>query len=44
VLFPSLPLRGRVLALRRDLRAADGLFGALADALGKQLVTKEPAP
>jgi predicted nucleic acid-binding protein len=42
-LFPSLPLRERVWALRRNLTAADALFAALAEALDEPLATKDRA-
>lgn len=40
-LFPTLPLRGRAFELRANLTAADGLFVALAEALGEPLATKD---
>lgn len=40
-LFPTLPLRGRAFELRTNLTAADGLFVALAEALGEPLATKD---
>jgi predicted nucleic acid-binding protein len=42
-LFPSLPLRRRAWALRRNLTAADALFVALAERLGEPLATKDRA-
>jgi predicted nucleic acid-binding protein len=42
-LFPSLPLRGRVWALRGNLTAADALFVALAEQLDEPLATKDGA-
>jgi predicted nucleic acid-binding protein len=42
-LFPSLPLRQRVWALRRNFTAADALFVALAEQLGEPLATKDSA-
>jgi predicted nucleic acid-binding protein len=42
-LFPSLPLRRRAWALRRNLTAADGLFIALAEYLDEPLATKDTA-
>jgi predicted nucleic acid-binding protein len=42
-LFPSLPLRRRVWALRRNLTAADALFVALAEQLDEPLATKDGA-
>jgi predicted nucleic acid-binding protein len=38
-LFPSLPLRERAWALRRNLTEADALFVALAEDLGEPLAT-----
>ena len=40
-LFPALPLRQRAFDLRANLTAADGLFVALAEALGEPLATKD---
>ena len=40
-LFPSLPLRERVWALRRNLTAADALFVALAESLDEPFATKD---
>lgn len=40
-LFPSLPLRERVWALRANLTAADALFVALAETLEEPLATKD---
>ena len=40
-LFPSLPLRERVWALRGNLTAADALFVALAEQLSEPLATKD---
>lgn len=42
-LFPSLPLRKRAWALRRNLTAADALFVALAEDLDEPLATKDSA-
>jgi predicted nucleic acid-binding protein len=42
-LFPSLPLRNRAWALRRNLTAADALFAALAEQLDEPLATKDKA-
>jgi predicted nucleic acid-binding protein len=42
-LFPSLPLRRRAWALRRNLTAADALFAALAEQLDEPLATKDDA-
>jgi len=42
-LFPSLPLRERVWALRRNFTAADALFVALAEDLNEPLATKDNA-
>jgi predicted nucleic acid-binding protein len=42
-LFPSLPLRDRAWALRRNLTAADALFVALAEQLEEPLATKDGA-
>ncbi|HVA19410.1 MAG TPA: type II toxin-antitoxin system VapC family toxin [Solirubrobacteraceae bacterium] len=42
-LFPSLPLRQRAWALRRNLTAADALFVALAEQLEEPLATKDGA-
>ena len=42
-LFPSLPLRERVWALRANLTAADALFVALAEDLEEPLATKDGA-
>jgi predicted nucleic acid-binding protein len=42
-LFPSLPLRARAWALRRNLTAADALFVALAERLDEPLATKDQA-
>ncbi len=42
-LFPSLPLRERVWALRSNLTAADALFVALAESLDEPLATKDGA-
>jgi predicted nucleic acid-binding protein len=42
-LFPSLPLRRRAWALRRNLTAADALFVALAETLDEPLATKDAA-
>ncbi len=42
-LFPSLPLRERVWALRHNLTAADALFVALAETLDEPLATKDGA-
>jgi predicted nucleic acid-binding protein len=42
-LFPSLPLRERVWALRVNLTAADALFVALAEDLEEPLATKDGA-
>ncbi len=42
-LFPSLPLRTRAWALRRNLTAADALFVALAEELAEPLATKDAA-
>lgn len=42
-LFPCLPLRQRVWALRRNFTAADALFVALAEQLGAPLATKDSA-
>jgi predicted nucleic acid-binding protein len=40
-LFPAMPLRQRAFELRDRLTAADGLFVALAEALGEPLATKD---
>jgi predicted nucleic acid-binding protein len=40
-LFPSLPLRHRVWALRENFTAADALFIALAEQLDEPLATKD---
>ncbi|MGH2853651.1 MAG: type II toxin-antitoxin system VapC family toxin [Solirubrobacteraceae bacterium] len=40
-LFPSLPLRRRAWALRRNLTAADALFAALAEHLDEPFATKD---
>jgi len=42
-LFPSLPLRKRAWALRRNLTVADALFVALAEQLGEPLATRDTA-
>ena len=42
-LFPSLPLRKRAWALRRNLTTADALFAALAEQLEEPLATKDSA-
>jgi predicted nucleic acid-binding protein len=42
-LFPSLPLRRRAWALRRNLTSADALFAALAEQLDEPLATKDSA-
>ncbi|HZL06767.1 MAG TPA: type II toxin-antitoxin system VapC family toxin [Coriobacteriia bacterium] len=42
-LFPCLPLRQRVWALRRNFTAADALFVALAEQLDEPLATKDSA-
>jgi predicted nucleic acid-binding protein len=42
-LFPSLPLRQRAWALRRNLTAADALFVALAEQLDEPLASKDRA-
>jgi len=42
-LFPTLPLRRRAWALRRDLTAADALFAALAEQLDEPFATKDGA-
>jgi predicted nucleic acid-binding protein len=42
-LFPSLPLRQRAWALRRNLTAADALFVALAEDLDEPFATKDGA-
>lgn len=42
-LFPSLPLRQRAWALRRNLTAADALFVALAEDLDEPFATKDSA-
>jgi predicted nucleic acid-binding protein len=42
-LFPSLPLRRRAWALRRDVTTGDALFIALAEQLGEPLATKDRA-
>jgi predicted nucleic acid-binding protein len=42
-LFPCLPLRQRVWALRRNFTAADALFVALAEQLGEPFATKDGA-
>jgi predicted nucleic acid-binding protein len=42
-LFPSLPLRRRAWALRRNLTAADALFVALAEDLDEPFMTKDGA-
>ncbi len=42
-LFPSLPLRRRAWALRRNLTTADALFAALAEQLEEPLATKDTA-
>lgn len=42
-LFPSLPLRRRAWALRRNLTTADALFVALAEHLDEPLATKDGA-
>ncbi len=42
-LFPSLPLRERAWALRRNLTAADALFVTLAEQLREPLATKDGA-
>ncbi len=42
-LFPSLPLRERVWALRRNFTAADALFVALAENLDEPFATKDNA-
>jgi len=42
-LFPSLPLRHRAWALRRNLTTADALFAALAEQLDEPLATKDGA-
>jgi predicted nucleic acid-binding protein len=42
-LFPSLPLRRRAWALRRNLTAADALFVALAEDLDEPFATKDSA-
>jgi predicted nucleic acid-binding protein len=40
-LFPSLALRERAWALRRNFTIADAIFVALAEQLGEPLVTKD---
>ncbi len=40
-LFPSLPLRQRAWALRRNLTTADALFAALAEQLDEPFATKD---
>ena len=40
-LFPSLPLRQRAFALRRNFTIADAIFIALAEALGEPFATKD---
>jgi predicted nucleic acid-binding protein len=40
-LFPSLPLRQRAWALRRNVTIGDALFVALAEALDEPLATKD---
>ena len=42
-LFPSLPLRERVWALRRNFTAADALFVTLAENLDEPFATKDDA-
>lgn len=42
-LFPSLPLRGRVWAMRGSLTVADALFVVLAEQLGEPLATGDSA-
>ncbi len=42
-LFPSLPLRERVWALRRNFAAADALFVTLAENLDEPFATKDDA-
>lgn len=42
-LFPSLPLRQRAWALRRNLTTADALFAALAEQLDEPFATKDGA-
>ncbi len=42
-LFPSLPLRRRAWALRRNLTTADALFVALAEQLDEPLASKDSA-
>lgn len=42
-LFPALPARRRVWALRHNLTAADATFVALAEQLGEPLATKDVA-
>jgi predicted nucleic acid-binding protein len=42
-LFPSLPLRRRAWALRRNLTTADALFAALAEQLDEPFATKDGA-
>jgi predicted nucleic acid-binding protein len=42
-LFPSLPLRQRAWALRRNLTTADALFVALAEQLDEPFATKDSA-
>ena len=42
-LFPSLPLRQRAWALRRNLTAADALFVALAEDLDEPFATRDGA-
>lgn len=42
-LFPSLSLRSRAWALRRNLTAADALFVSLAESLDEPLATKDAA-
>ena len=41
VLFPSLSVRERAWALRRDFTIADAIFLALAEHLGEPLATKD---
>ncbi len=42
-LFPTLPLRRRAWALRRNLTVADALFATLAEQLDEPLATKDGA-